>query len=72
MLPTTTAMAQAIDQREPWERIAKKTMDDCHVESAVYELVRLDEARKLLAPYRARRLKEIRCPICGTFGCGGC
>jgi len=56
-LPTNTATAQAIDEGD--------------VESAD-EVLRLAEARKLLAPYSARRFKDLHCPICGTFGCGGC
>ena len=34
MLPKHTATAQAIDQHEPWERIAMKAIDDGYVESA--------------------------------------
>lgn len=43
MLPTNTATAQAIDQHEPWERIAMKAIDDGYVESAD-EFVRFVEA----------------------------
>ena len=71
MLPANTATAQAINQHEPWERIAMRAIDDGYVESAD-ELVGLGEARELLAPYTARRFKDMRCPICGIFGCGGC
>lgn len=34
MLPTNTAAARAIDQNEPWERIATKAIDDGYIESA--------------------------------------
>jgi hypothetical protein len=34
MLPTNTATARAIDQHEPWERIAVKAIDDGYIESA--------------------------------------
>ncbi len=43
MLPADTATAQAIDQHEPWERIAMKAIDDGYVESAG-EFVRFVEA----------------------------
>jgi hypothetical protein len=43
MLPKNTATAQAIDQHEPWERIATKAIDDGYVESAD-EFVRFVEA----------------------------
>jgi hypothetical protein len=43
MLPTDTATAQAIDQHEPWDRIAMKAIDDGYIESAD-EFVRLVEA----------------------------
>jgi hypothetical protein len=43
MLPTNTATAQAIDQHEPWERIAIKAIDDGYIESAD-EFVRFVEA----------------------------
>jgi hypothetical protein len=43
MLPTNTATAQAIDQHEPWERIAIKAVDDGYIESAD-EFVRFAEA----------------------------
>ncbi len=43
MLPNNTATAQAIDQREPWERIAMRAIDDGYVESAD-EFVRFVEA----------------------------
>ena len=33
ILPTNTATAQAIDQHEPWERIATKAIEDGYVES---------------------------------------
>ena len=71
MLPANAATAQAIIPHALWKRIATKPVSDVHVESAD-ELVRLDEARELLAPYRARRFKDVRCPICGAFGCGSC
>ena len=45
--------------------------DDGHFESAD-EFVRPVEAKGLLAPYGARRFKELPCPVCGTFGCEGC
>lgn len=56
-LPTNATTAQAID--------------DGYIESAD-EFVRLVEAKELLAPYIARRFNDLRCPICGTFGCEGC
>ena len=34
MLPANTATAQAIDQYEPWERIALKAINDGFVECA--------------------------------------
>jgi len=34
MLPKNTALAQAIDQHEPWERIAMKAIDDGYMEIA--------------------------------------
>lgn len=34
ILPGETATAQAIDQHEPWERIAMKAIDDGYIESA--------------------------------------
>jgi hypothetical protein len=34
MLPTNTATAQAIDQKEPWDQIAMKAIDDGYIESA--------------------------------------
>ena len=34
MLPKNTATAQAIDQHEPWDRIALKAIDDGYVEFA--------------------------------------
>ena len=73
MLPanTATAPAPAINRHELWKRIAMNTIGDHYVES-VDALVRLDEARELLAPYGARRFKDVRCPICGAFGCGSC
>ena len=43
MLPKHTATAQAIDQHEPWERIAMRAIDDGYVESAD-EFVRFVEA----------------------------
>ena len=43
MLPTNTATAQAIDQHEPWERIAMRAIDDGYVENAD-EFVRFVEA----------------------------
>ena len=43
MLPTNTATAQAIDQHEPWERIAIMAIDDGYIESAD-EFVRFVEA----------------------------
>ena len=43
MLPTNTATAQAIDQHEPWERIAVMAIDDGYIESAD-EFVRFVEA----------------------------
>lgn len=43
MLPTNTATAQAIDQHEPWERIAMKAVDDGYIES-VDEFVEFVEA----------------------------
>ena len=43
MLPKNTATAQAIDQHEPWERIAIKAVDDGYIESAD-EFVRFVEA----------------------------
>ena len=43
MLPTNSATAQAIDQHEPWERIAIKAIDDGYIESAD-EFVRFVEA----------------------------
>ena len=55
-LPANTVTAQAID-------------DGC-IESA-NEFVGLVEARELLAPRSPTRFKDLRCPICGTFGCEG-
>jgi hypothetical protein len=43
MLPRNTALAQAIDRREPRERIAMKAIDDSHTEIAD-GVVRLVEA----------------------------
>ena len=43
-LPTETPTAQAIDQHEPWDRIAMKAVDDGDIESA-FRLVRFLEAR---------------------------
>jgi len=34
MLPTESATAQAIDQHEPWERIAERAVDDGYIEFA--------------------------------------
>lgn len=34
ILPAETATAQAIDQHEPWERIAMKAIDDGYIECA--------------------------------------
>jgi hypothetical protein len=34
MLPANTATAKAIDQHEPWERIAMKAIDDGYIECA--------------------------------------
>jgi hypothetical protein len=34
ILPPTCATAQAIDQREPWEQIALKAIDDGYIEFA--------------------------------------
>ena len=50
MLPKNTATARAIDQHEPWERIAMNAFDDGCVDNAD-EFVRLVEAKELLAPY---------------------
>ena len=43
MLPKNTATAKAIDQHEPWERIALNAIDDGYVENAD-EFVRFVEA----------------------------
>ena len=43
MLPTNTATAKAIDQHEPWERIAMNAIDDGYVENAD-EFLRFVEA----------------------------
>lgn len=43
MLPENAALAQAIDQHEPWERIALKAIDDGYIEVAD-EFVRFVEA----------------------------
>lgn len=56
-LSANTSMAQATDNG--------------YVGSAD-ESVRSVEAKELLARYGARRFKDLRCPICGTFGCEGC
>ena len=66
-----TAPTPAINRHERWKRISMNTIGDRYVEN-IDELVRLDEARELLAPYGARRFKDVRCPICGAFGCGSC
>ena len=71
MLPENPATKQAIDQREPLKRIAIKVIDDGYVESAD-EFVRFVDSSELFALYSARRFKDLRCPICRTFGCGGC
>lgn len=34
--------------------------------------VRLAEEKEVLASYGTRRFKDLRCPICGRFACGGC
>ena len=34
MLPTDCATAQAIDQGEPWERVALRAMEDGYIEVA--------------------------------------
>ncbi len=34
MLPPHTALAQAIDQHDPWDRIALKAIDDGYIEVA--------------------------------------
>ena len=56
-LPTNTTTARAIG--------------DGYIDSAD-EFVRLAQAKELLALGSARRFKDLRCPICGTFGCEGC
>lgn len=43
ILPTNTATAQAIDQREPWEQIAMKAIEDGYIEAAE-EFVQFVEA----------------------------
>jgi hypothetical protein len=43
MLPGKSATAQAIDQHEPWERIAMKAIEDGYTDSAD-EFVRFVEA----------------------------
>jgi len=47
---------------------------DGDFDSAEYaaKLVRLIEAKEVLRPYTARRLKDLRCPVCGRYACGGC
>ena len=55
----------------PMNATTTHAIDDGYIESAD-EFVRLVEARELLAPYSARHFKDLRCPICGTFGCEGC
>ena len=57
MPPANTATAQATDGG--------------HIESTD-EFVRLADVKELLAPYSASRFKDLRCPICGRFVCGGC
>lgn len=42
-LPTSTTLAQAIDQKEPWMQIAMKAIDDGYIEIAD-EFVRFFES----------------------------
>lgn len=71
MPPTNISAMQVIDQGEPSQRIAVKAIEEGDIESA-RGYVPLLEATELLAPYRARRFKDLRCPVCGHFACGGC
>lgn len=56
-LPTNAATARAID--------------DGYIESAD-EFVRFDDVKELRAPCRSTHFEDRRCPVCGSFGCGGC
>jgi hypothetical protein len=71
MPPTNISAMQAIDQREPSQRIPAKPIEEGDVDGAG-GFVPLLDAAELLAPYRARRFKDLRCPVCGHFACGGC
>ena len=71
MLPANSATAQARDRHEAWERTVTKAMGVGHIESAD-GYSRFDHAEEHRAPDRAMRFEDRRCPVCGSFGCGGC
>ena len=45
--------------------------DGCYLQSGenTNESIQLVDAKELIAPYGAKRLKDERCPICGHFAC---
>ena len=55
----------------PMNTTTTRRIDHGRIESSD-EFVRLVEARELLARRSARSFEDLRCPICGTFGCEGC
>jgi len=55
----------------PTNSVTAQIIDDSHVDGND-EIVRLIDAKGLLAPYGAGRFEDLRCPICGHFACGGC
>lgn len=67
-LTANTATAHALYQHGLWERVA---VNDGFIESAD-RFVRLDNGEEVRTPYSASRFEDLRCPVCGGLGCGGC
>ena len=71
MLPTNTATGRASEQQAAWQQTEPKASGVGHIESAD-EVPRFDHAAEPRPPARAIRFDDRRCPVCGSFGCGGC
>ena len=61
-------MTQALDRHEPPERAP---VSEDHLKSAD-QIARFTDAKNPCVQYRPRVFEELRCPICGHFGCWGC
>ena len=68
LLPANAATEQAPGWHEPLQLAA---MSGGHLENAD-EIARFDEAKKRRIAHRPLPFAERRCPICASFGCGGC